>query len=457
MWLAREEGAKFWLSVMNELGSRGGQDVPVAVVDGLKGFPEAIEAVFPDAVAQTCIVHLMRHSLARAAWKERRELAAAIRPIHQAPTAEAAAAALDGFEAGPWNGKYPAIAGSWRAAWDRVVPFFAFSAAIRRAVYTTNAIESPTPRCAGRCGRTAASPATAPPPSWCSWRCATSPRSGATRRSSGTPRAPSSPSASASASCWWSSRLGFRSPAAFSGLCPVPRRAAYPLPGSASRPCRDSTRAAAPLEKDRYSKIEILFRRCRLPCCRRAVGALQSVAPHTEFLTLPGHLVVHSRATAFNARRFFRDLLAFMRVVSAQVDGGSEFMAEFEDECRRRGIDLAALPPRRPQWNGCVERANDTSRTEFRSLCLGDFTVDAANAEYRKLPSLLQQRTAHRGIGMMTPTSLRYPLQAARNVRNVVSPRAIALGIFGGLRGQTAPRPGRFHLQNARNGLTRRF
>ncbi len=163
MWLAREEGAKFWLSVMNELGSRGGQDVPVAVVDGLKGFPEAIEAVFPDAVAQTCIVHLMRHSLARAAWKERRELAAAIRPIHQAPTAEAAAAALDGFEAGPWNGKYPAIAGSWRAAWDRVVPFFAFSAAIRRAVYTTNAIESPTPRCAGRCGRTAASPATGPP------------------------------------------------------------------------------------------------------------------------------------------------------------------------------------------------------------------------------------------------------------------------------------------------------
>ncbi len=142
MWLAREEGAKFWLSVMNELKARGVQDVLIAVVDGLKGFPEAIEAVFPDAVVQTCIVHLMRHSLAHAAWKERRELAAAIRPIHQAPTAEAAEAALDDFEAGPWNGKYPAIAGSWRAAWDRVVPFFAFSAAIRRAVHTTNAIES---------------------------------------------------------------------------------------------------------------------------------------------------------------------------------------------------------------------------------------------------------------------------------------------------------------------------
>ena len=141
MWLAREEGAKFWLSVMNELGSRGVQDVLIAVVDGLKGFPEAIEAVFPDAVAQTCIVHLMRCSLAHAAWKERRELAAAIRPVHQAPTAEAAAA-LDGLEAGPWNGKYPAIARSWRAAWDRVVPSFAFSAAIRRAVHATNAIES---------------------------------------------------------------------------------------------------------------------------------------------------------------------------------------------------------------------------------------------------------------------------------------------------------------------------
>ena len=142
MWLAREEGAKFWLSVMNELKARGVQDVLIAVVDGLKGFPEAIEAVFPDAVVQTCIVHLMRYSLAHAAWKERRELAAAIRPIYQAPTAESAEAALDDFEAGPWNGKYPAIARSWRAAWDRVVPFFAFSAAIRRAVYTTNAIES---------------------------------------------------------------------------------------------------------------------------------------------------------------------------------------------------------------------------------------------------------------------------------------------------------------------------
>lgn len=142
MWLEREEGAKFWLSAMNDLKARGMADALIVVVDGLKGFPEAIEAVFPDAVVQTCLVHLMRHSLAHASWKERKAMSAALKTIYQAPTADAGEAALDAFEAGPWGAKYPAVVRSWRSAWERVAPFFAFSEPIRRAVYTTNAIES---------------------------------------------------------------------------------------------------------------------------------------------------------------------------------------------------------------------------------------------------------------------------------------------------------------------------
>ena len=142
MWLEREEGAKFWLSVMNDLKARGMADALIVVVDGLKGFPEAIEAVFPNAVVQTCLVHLMRHSLAHASWKERRAMSAALKTIYRAPTAEAAEAALDDFEAGTWGEKYPGVVKSWRSAWDRIVPFFAFSEPIRRAIYTTNAIES---------------------------------------------------------------------------------------------------------------------------------------------------------------------------------------------------------------------------------------------------------------------------------------------------------------------------
>ena len=111
-------------------------------MDGLTGFPEAIESAYPQATVQTCIVHMIRHSLAHASWKERKALAAAPKAIHQAPTEAAAAAALDAFEAGPWGRKYPGIVRSWRSAWEQVVPFFAFSAPIRRAIYTTNAIES---------------------------------------------------------------------------------------------------------------------------------------------------------------------------------------------------------------------------------------------------------------------------------------------------------------------------
>ena len=142
LWIEQTEGAKFWLSVMNELKARGVADVLIAVVDGLRGFPDAIEAVFPEAAVQTCIVHLIRRSLAYASYKERKPLAAALKAIYRAPTEAAAAAALDAFEAGPWGEKYPMIVRSWRAAWEQVVPFFAFSQPIRRAVYTTNAIES---------------------------------------------------------------------------------------------------------------------------------------------------------------------------------------------------------------------------------------------------------------------------------------------------------------------------
>ena len=105
----------------------------IAVVDGLKGFPEAIESAYPQAAVQ-CIVHLIRHSLAHASWKERKSLAAALKAIYQAPTEAAAASALDAFEAGPWGEKYPGVVRGWRSVWEQVVPFFAFSAPIRRAM-----------------------------------------------------------------------------------------------------------------------------------------------------------------------------------------------------------------------------------------------------------------------------------------------------------------------------------
>ena len=142
LWIEQTEGAKFWLGVMNELRARGVADVLIAVVDGLKGFPDAIEAVFPQAAVQTCVVHLIRRSLAHASYKERRPLAAALKTIYRAPTEASAAAALDALEAGPWGEKYPAVVKLWRNAWEHVVPFLAFSRPIRRAIHTTNAIES---------------------------------------------------------------------------------------------------------------------------------------------------------------------------------------------------------------------------------------------------------------------------------------------------------------------------
>ena len=142
IWIETSEGAKFWLRVMNELKSRGVEDVLIAVVDGLKGFPEAINAAFPQTIVQTCVVHLIRHSLDFVSWKDRKPVVPALREIYRAANAEAGFKALEAFETGVWGQKYPAISQSWRRNWDRVIPFFAFSAAVRRIIYTTNSIEA---------------------------------------------------------------------------------------------------------------------------------------------------------------------------------------------------------------------------------------------------------------------------------------------------------------------------
>jgi len=141
-WIENTEGAKFWMKVFNDLKTRGVADILIAVTDGLKGMPEALSAVFPATTLQTCIVHLIRNSLDYARWKDRKALAAAIKPIYTAASAEAAMAELEAFAQGPWGDKFPTVAAAWRRAWDRVIPFFAFPPAIRRVIYTTNAIES---------------------------------------------------------------------------------------------------------------------------------------------------------------------------------------------------------------------------------------------------------------------------------------------------------------------------
>jgi len=142
LWIEQSEGAKFWLRVMNELKNRGTNDILIAVVDGLKGFPEAITTVFPDTVVQTCIVHLIRYSMQFASWKERKIIAASLKPIYQARDAQAAELELQKFDEGPWGQKYPPIAQSWRRNWEAVIPFFAFPVEVRKIIYTTNAIES---------------------------------------------------------------------------------------------------------------------------------------------------------------------------------------------------------------------------------------------------------------------------------------------------------------------------
>jgi putative transposase len=142
LWIETTEGAKFWMKVFNDLKTRGVNDILIAVTDGLTGMPAALAAVFPRTTLQTCIVHLIRNSLDYASWKDRKTLAAALRPIYAAASAEAALAALDAFEDGEWGRKFPTVAAAWRRAWDQVIPFFTFPPEIRRVIYTTNAIES---------------------------------------------------------------------------------------------------------------------------------------------------------------------------------------------------------------------------------------------------------------------------------------------------------------------------
>ena len=142
LWIETTEGAKFWMKVFNDLKTRGVNDILIAVTDGLTGMPAALATVFPRTTLQTCIVHLIRNSLDYASWKDRKMLAAALRPIYAAASAEAALAALDAFEDGEWGRKFPTVAAAWRRAWDQVIPFFAFPDEVRKIVYTTNAVES---------------------------------------------------------------------------------------------------------------------------------------------------------------------------------------------------------------------------------------------------------------------------------------------------------------------------
>ena len=141
LWIAQTEGAKFWLQVVTELKNRGLQDIFIACVDGLKGFPEAIETIYPKTKVQLCIVHMVRHSLNYVSWKMRKEVAADLRAIYASGTVDQASAALDAFEE-RWGKDYPSIAQSWRRNWSRIIPFFDYPPDIRRVIYTTNAIES---------------------------------------------------------------------------------------------------------------------------------------------------------------------------------------------------------------------------------------------------------------------------------------------------------------------------
>jgi len=141
MWIAKTEGAKFWLGVLTELKNRGLNDIFIASVDGLKGFPDAIETVYPDTQVQLCIVHMVRNSLKYVSWKQRKEMADDLKTIYRASTAEEARENLEVF-AQKWDKTHPTVSRSWSNNWERLTPFFGYPEGIRRAIYTTNAIES---------------------------------------------------------------------------------------------------------------------------------------------------------------------------------------------------------------------------------------------------------------------------------------------------------------------------
>ena len=141
MWIEQNEGAKFWMGILNELNNRGLEDVLIAAVDGLTGFPDAINAVFPKTEVQLCMVHMVRNSVKYVPYKDRKAVTADLKEIYLAPSGDAAASALERFSEN-WDQKYPAISRSWRSRWNEVIPFMKFSPEIRKAIYTTNAIES---------------------------------------------------------------------------------------------------------------------------------------------------------------------------------------------------------------------------------------------------------------------------------------------------------------------------
>ena len=141
LWVGESEGAKFWLNILTELQGRGVRDILIACIDGLKGFPEAIESVFPQTQVQLCIVHMIRNSLRYVSWKERKAVARDLRSIYTAPTVEAAEKALKAFSA-TWGERFPIIPKIWRNNWENIIPFFGYPEPIRKVIYTTNAVES---------------------------------------------------------------------------------------------------------------------------------------------------------------------------------------------------------------------------------------------------------------------------------------------------------------------------
>ncbi len=143
IWIEQTEGAKFWLRVMTEIKNRGVNDILIAIIDGLKGFPEAINSVFPETQIQTCIVHLIRNSLDFCSWKDRKPVAKELKSVYRAEDAQAAQAALQAFEDGPWGQRFAAITALWRRHWVHVVPFFAYPQEVRKMIYTTDEINKP--------------------------------------------------------------------------------------------------------------------------------------------------------------------------------------------------------------------------------------------------------------------------------------------------------------------------
>ena len=202
LWLEQTEGAAFWLRIMTELRSRGVEDILVALIDGLAGFPEAITAVFPQTQIHHCMVHLVRGSLSYMGWKQRRAVAAELRAIYRAPTEAAATAALEDFARSAWGEQYPPIVALWRRHWDYIRPVFAYPPAIRQLLYTTNAIESLHMQLRKIIKTRGHFRPTRRPPSCSTSPCAISSRNGPRRPSPGMRRCPISPSCSATASRW---------------------------------------------------------------------------------------------------------------------------------------------------------------------------------------------------------------------------------------------------------------